>query len=184
MGGFALARLRFRGRKWVEALVLGAIVIPAPLLLAPGFQLLFHLGLLDTMAGLILPATKIYGVIERLIYDTDDTAPAAVKHYRRDAWFLEGIQRFGDAGIWVSFGQGFDGECSVVNGTACSTHALGSIMYSVGATYEFGKRTTLYASFFGVVNDDAASYGIFPSVGTTAAGADTRSFGIGILHTF
>jgi predicted porin len=136
------------------------------------------------LAGLILPTTKIYGVIERLIYDTDDTAPAAVKHYRRDAWFLEGIQRFGDAGIWVSFGQSFEGECSIVSGAACSTHALGGMMYSVGAMYDFGKRTTLYASYFGVVNDDAASYGIFPAVGTTAAGADTRSFGIGILHTF
>lgn len=56
MGGFALARLRFRGRRTVEALVLAAIVIPPTLLLAPGYQLLFQLGLLDTMAGLILPA--------------------------------------------------------------------------------------------------------------------------------
>lgn len=56
MGGFALARLKFRGRRTVEILVLAAIVIPPPLLLAPGYQLLFQLGLLDTMAGLILPA--------------------------------------------------------------------------------------------------------------------------------
>lgn len=57
MGGFALARLRFPARRWIEALVLSAIVIPPPLLLAPGYQLLFQLGLLDTMAGLILPAS-------------------------------------------------------------------------------------------------------------------------------
>lgn len=56
MGGFALARLRFRGKRLVERLVLAAIVIPPTLLLAPGYQLLFQLGLLDTMAGLILPA--------------------------------------------------------------------------------------------------------------------------------
>lgn len=56
MGGFALARHSFRGRGVVTALVLGAVVIPAPLLLAPGYQLLFRLGLLDTFAGLILPA--------------------------------------------------------------------------------------------------------------------------------
>lgn len=56
MGGFALARLRFRGRKLMTALVLGAVIIPAPLLLAPGYQLLFRLGMLDTFAGLILPA--------------------------------------------------------------------------------------------------------------------------------
>lgn len=57
MGGFALARLRFRGRRLIETLVLAALVIPPMLLLAPGFQLLFHLNLLDTMAGLILPAS-------------------------------------------------------------------------------------------------------------------------------
>lgn len=56
MGGFALALHRFRGRSLVTALVLGAVIIPAPLLLAPGYQLLFRLGLLDTFAGLILPA--------------------------------------------------------------------------------------------------------------------------------
>lgn len=56
MAGFVLARHRFRGRTAVTAIVLGAVVIPAPLLLAPGYQLLFHLGLLDTFAGLILPA--------------------------------------------------------------------------------------------------------------------------------
>lgn len=56
MGGFALARLQFRGRRLVERLVLAAIIIPPTLLLAPGYQLLFQLGLLDTLAGLILPA--------------------------------------------------------------------------------------------------------------------------------
>jgi multiple sugar transport system permease protein len=56
MGGYALAMYRFRGRGLVLTLVLGAVLIPGPLLLAPGYQLLFELGLLDTMAGLILPA--------------------------------------------------------------------------------------------------------------------------------
>lgn len=55
-GGFALARLNFPGRRWIEALVLAALVIPAPLLIAPSFQLLFNLNLLDSFAGLILPA--------------------------------------------------------------------------------------------------------------------------------
>lgn len=56
MAGYALARHRFRGRRAVTWIVLGAIIVPAPLLLAPGYQLLFRLGLLDTFAGLIIPA--------------------------------------------------------------------------------------------------------------------------------
>ncbi len=56
MGGYALAKFDFRGRKWCTALVLGAVLIPPPLLIAPGYQLLYNLNMLDTFAGLILPA--------------------------------------------------------------------------------------------------------------------------------
>lgn len=56
MGGYALAKFQFGGRRWATAVVLSAVIIPAPLLLAPGFELIFHLGLLDTYAGFILPA--------------------------------------------------------------------------------------------------------------------------------
>ncbi len=56
LGGYALAKFRFAGRDWVLALVFAALVIPGPLLLAPGYKLIYQLGLLDTYAGLILPA--------------------------------------------------------------------------------------------------------------------------------
>ena len=55
MGGYALAKYRFPGRAIVTWLVLGALVIPFALLIAPGYQLLYWLGLLDTYTGLILP---------------------------------------------------------------------------------------------------------------------------------
>jgi multiple sugar transport system permease protein len=56
MGGYALAHYKFRGSKTVTALVLAAVIVPGPLLLAPGYQLLHTLGMLDTAMGLILPA--------------------------------------------------------------------------------------------------------------------------------
>jgi multiple sugar transport system permease protein len=63
MGGYALAKLRFRGRALVTGVVLTALIIPGPLLLAPCFQLLFQLGLLDSYAGLLLPGlTPAFGV--------------------------------------------------------------------------------------------------------------------------
>lgn len=55
MGGYALAKFSFVGRRWITGLVLGAVIIPPPLLLAPGFELIYHLGLLDTYAGFLLP---------------------------------------------------------------------------------------------------------------------------------
>jgi ABC-type glycerol-3-phosphate transport system permease component len=56
MAGYALARFEFKGRRVAQWVVLGALVVPPPLLLAPGFQWLYQLGLLDTFTGLVLPA--------------------------------------------------------------------------------------------------------------------------------
>ncbi len=55
MGGYALAKYPFRGRRTLTAFVLAAAIIPPSLLLAPGFELIWHLGLLDTYAGFLLP---------------------------------------------------------------------------------------------------------------------------------
>ena len=63
MGGYALAKLHFRGRTLVMGVVLAALIIPGPLLLAPSFQLLYKLDLLNTYTGLILPGlTPAFGV--------------------------------------------------------------------------------------------------------------------------
>ncbi len=55
MAGVALACYEFKGKGLVTAIVLGSVLLPAPLLLAPGYVLLHQIGLLDTLAGLILP---------------------------------------------------------------------------------------------------------------------------------
>ncbi|MBS0662792.1 MAG: carbohydrate ABC transporter permease [Verrucomicrobia bacterium] len=54
-GGYALAKFRFRGREFVTTAILGTVVLPGALLLGPGFETTFHLGLLDTYAAIILP---------------------------------------------------------------------------------------------------------------------------------
>ncbi len=54
-GGTALALYRFRGRGWLTVVVLGAMIIPPPLLLAPTYELLHSLGLLNTFTGLLVP---------------------------------------------------------------------------------------------------------------------------------
>jgi len=55
MSGYALAKFEFRGRGFFTNWVLAALIIPAPLLLAPGYELLYHLGMLNSFWGLILP---------------------------------------------------------------------------------------------------------------------------------
>lgn len=55
MGGYALAKFHFPGLGLVLWIVLGALIIPAPLLVAPSYQILWQLGLLNSFSGLILP---------------------------------------------------------------------------------------------------------------------------------
>lgn len=55
-GGYALAKQQFAGRGLVLAMVMGSLIVPGALLLAPSYDLLFKLHLLDSYAGLILPA--------------------------------------------------------------------------------------------------------------------------------
>lgn len=54
--GFALARYELRCKPFLLAIVLGLVIVPPTLLLAPGYQLLFRLNMLDSFWGLIIPA--------------------------------------------------------------------------------------------------------------------------------
>ena len=56
MGGYALAKFEFFGRKLMTDVVLLSLIIPGALLIAPGYQILYWLSLLDSYAGLIIPA--------------------------------------------------------------------------------------------------------------------------------
>jgi multiple sugar transport system permease protein len=53
--GYALAKFRFWGRNGFTLAVLALIILPPTLLIAPGYELLYNLRLLDTVPGLILP---------------------------------------------------------------------------------------------------------------------------------
>ena len=55
MAAYALSRLRFRGRRFVFALIVGGIMIPPQVLIVPVFQELNAVGLLNTYWAVILP---------------------------------------------------------------------------------------------------------------------------------
>lgn len=64
MGGYALAKYGFRGKKVVTAVVLGTMLLPPIVMLAPLFKLVYALGLIDSFWGLILPgAASGFGVL-------------------------------------------------------------------------------------------------------------------------
>jgi multiple sugar transport system permease protein len=55
MAGYALARLRFRGRGALFAAVIAVIAVPSVVLLIPKFLVIRTLGIYDTYPGLIIP---------------------------------------------------------------------------------------------------------------------------------
>ena len=55
MAGYALARLRFRGRSAMFAAVIAVMAVPGVVLLIPKFLVIRTLGIYDTYPGLIIP---------------------------------------------------------------------------------------------------------------------------------
>ena len=55
MGGFALAKYRFPGQTAILGVLLVCIVFPGEVLLGPTFEIMFHLGWMDTYWALIVP---------------------------------------------------------------------------------------------------------------------------------
>ena len=55
LAGYALSRLRFRGRSVVFAAVIAVMAVPNVVLLIPRFLILKQLGLYDSYAGMIIP---------------------------------------------------------------------------------------------------------------------------------
>jgi alpha-glucoside transport system permease protein len=54
LAGYAFAWLEFPGRDWIFLLVIGLLVVPLQMALIPTFTLYNHLGLYDTVLGIIL----------------------------------------------------------------------------------------------------------------------------------
>lgn len=61
--GFALAKYDFRGKKPLMTFMLGSMMIPPVLLLAPLYEMIVKLGLVDTYSALLLPYLAVpYGI--------------------------------------------------------------------------------------------------------------------------
>ncbi len=56
LAAFSFARLHWPGRDKVFLLYLGTLMLPGLVMMIPNFQIMITLGLVDTFAGLILPA--------------------------------------------------------------------------------------------------------------------------------
>ncbi|QGZ41703.1 multiple sugar transport system permease protein [Pseudoduganella flava] len=61
--GYAFAKLRFRGRERIFRTLLATLVIPGQVAMMPLFLLLKHMGLVNTYAGVLVPAlASVFGI--------------------------------------------------------------------------------------------------------------------------
>jgi multiple sugar transport system permease protein len=61
--GYAFAKLRFRGRERVFQGLLGALIIPGQVTMIPLFLMLKYMGLVNTYAGVLVPAlASVFGI--------------------------------------------------------------------------------------------------------------------------
>lgn len=63
LGGYALAKFRFRGRRQLMLFMLGSMTLPTMLLLAPTYDMMVSIGWIDTYAALLVPgAVSAFGI--------------------------------------------------------------------------------------------------------------------------
>ncbi|MBC8107167.1 MAG: carbohydrate ABC transporter permease [Anaerolineae bacterium] len=63
MGGYALAKYRFRGRTAIVTFMLASVTIPGVVLLAPNFEVIWRLGWMDTYRALLIPGcVSVFGI--------------------------------------------------------------------------------------------------------------------------
>jgi ABC-type glycerol-3-phosphate transport system permease component len=63
LAGFALAKYEFKGKRAIMLLMLATVMIPGQVLIAPLYELIYRLGLVDSYLGLIVPgAVSVFGI--------------------------------------------------------------------------------------------------------------------------
>jgi ABC-type glycerol-3-phosphate transport system permease component len=63
LGGFALAKYQFAGKKPLMLLMLGTMMLPSQVLLPSSYELMYKIGWLDSYAAIIVPgAISVFGI--------------------------------------------------------------------------------------------------------------------------
>lgn len=63
LAGFALAKYEFKGKRLLMVIMLATMLIPAQVTMAPLYELIYRLGLVDTYPGMIIPgAISVFGI--------------------------------------------------------------------------------------------------------------------------
>src|SRR5207237_8039957 len=63
LGGFALAKYRFRGRKLIMAMMLGTMLLPSQVLMPSSYELMYKFGWIDSYLAILVPGSvNVFGL--------------------------------------------------------------------------------------------------------------------------
>jgi ABC-type glycerol-3-phosphate transport system permease component len=89
LAGFALAKYEFRGKKAVMVLMLATMMIPGQVIMAPLYEQIYRLGMMNSFRGLIIPgAVSVFGIF--LFRQSILTVPDELLHAAR----IDGCSEF------------------------------------------------------------------------------------------
>ena len=89
LAAYAVSKLRFKGRKTIYLIFIGALMIPKEIFIVPLFQIITKFNLADTYSGMILPnVAATFGVF--LLKGFFDTVPDSI----RESGKLDGAGEF------------------------------------------------------------------------------------------
>lgn len=129
--------------------------------------------------------TRISALAEQLKWHNEDTVASNVSDYQRTAWTVGVVQTLGGPHrMWMNYSQAQAGKASRVDGSSVSTDGLSAKYFNLGYTYAVSKTFDVYACYYTILNDRAASYNSSAPALKASPGADTRSFGIGGVYLF
>jgi ABC-type glycerol-3-phosphate transport system permease component len=81
LGGFALAKYQFKGKKVLMAIMLATMMIPGSVLLAPLYELICHMEMMNSYLGILVPgAVGAFGMLlfrQAMLAIPDDLLEAA-----------------------------------------------------------------------------------------------------------
>lgn len=90
LGGYALAKYEFKGKPFILGLMVATMMIPGQVTLAPSYELLYRMHLVDTYTGLIIPsAVSVFGMF--LFRQSIQQVPDELIHAAR----IDGCTEFG-----------------------------------------------------------------------------------------
>lgn len=132
--------------------------------------------------GVKLGSSKVGLIFERLEYATD---AAGGSEFHRNAWFLGGEHSIDKITLRAYYAVAGDQKGS----SAAALADSGAKAYSIGAAYDFSKRTQLFTSYTRINNERNATYefGINPGPGLSTKsipGGDPSGFLVGMQHLF